>query len=86
MDEWETRRRLIDLALEAAGWSPIVRYTPDVTYDPATGTKEAGARRRVAAANAEDSFGRRVYRLVNAPTDTPKAVRSAAEELASPKT
>jgi type I restriction enzyme R subunit len=35
MDEWETRRRLIDPALEAAGWSPIVRYAPGVSYDTA---------------------------------------------------
>jgi type I restriction enzyme R subunit len=35
MDEWETRRRLIDPALEAAGWSPIVRYAPGATYDTA---------------------------------------------------
>ena len=35
MDEWETRRRLIDPALEAAGWSPIVRYAPGAAYDTA---------------------------------------------------
>ena len=35
MDEWETRRRLIDPALQAAGWSPIVRYAPGATYDTA---------------------------------------------------
>jgi type I restriction enzyme R subunit len=35
MDEWETRRRLIDPALEAAGWSPVIQYAPGATYDTA---------------------------------------------------
>jgi len=55
---------------------------PGGTYYPATDTKEAGARRWVAAANAEGSFERWAYRLVKPPMKPPKAVRSAAEELA----
>ncbi len=35
MSEWATRKQLIDPALEAAGWSPIVRYAPGATYDTA---------------------------------------------------
>ncbi|HZY30430.1 MAG TPA: hypothetical protein VFF86_02195 [Candidatus Methylomirabilis sp.] len=61
MDEWETRRRLIDPALEAAGWSPIVRYAPGATYDPAAGTKVE-----------ERALGRRVKcRGVLRPLDLP---------------
>lgn len=51
-------------------------------YDPLAAVKEAGARRWVAAVNAEGSFGRWAYRLIKSPTDTPEAIRSAAEELA----
>ncbi|MBI3028452.1 MAG: DEAD/DEAH box helicase family protein [Candidatus Rokubacteria bacterium] len=51
-------------------------------YDPLTSVKEAGARRWVAAVNAEGSYGRWSYRLVKAPTDVPDAIRSAADELA----
>lgn len=39
MDEWATRKQLIDPALEAAGWSPIVRYAPGATYDTAAVTE-----------------------------------------------
>lgn len=35
MDERATRKTLIDKALEAAGWSPIVRYRPGASYDTA---------------------------------------------------
>ena len=52
MDEWETRRRLIDPALETAGWSPVILYAPGATYDTLAGAKESGARRWVAAVNA----------------------------------
>ena len=51
-------------------------------YDPMTSAKEAGARRWVAAVNAGGSRGRWAYRLIKSPTDTPEAIRSAAEELA----
>jgi len=43
MDEWETRRRLIDPALEAAGWS-AVQYVLGADYEPLAGAKEAEAR------------------------------------------
>lgn len=33
MDEKTTRKTLIDKALVAAGWSPIVRYRPGASYD-----------------------------------------------------
>lgn len=39
MGEWATRKQLIDPALEAAGWSPIVRYAPGATYDTAAVTE-----------------------------------------------
>lgn len=51
--------------------------------DPLASGKEAGARRWVAAVNADGSHGRWAYRLIKSPTDTPKAIRSAGEELAS---
>lgn len=51
-------------------------------YDPLASAKEAGARRWVAAVNAEGSYGRWAYRLIKSPTDTPEAVRAAADELA----
>jgi type I restriction enzyme R subunit len=35
MDERATWQQLIDRALSAAGWSPIVRYTPGAAYDTA---------------------------------------------------
>ena len=35
MDERTTRKTLIDRALEAAGWSPIVRYLRGASYDTA---------------------------------------------------
>ncbi len=35
MDEQTTRKTLIDKALEAAGWSPIVRYLHGASYDTA---------------------------------------------------
>jgi type III restriction enzyme len=53
-------------------------------YDPLAAAKETGARRWVAAVNAEGSYGRWVYRLINSPTDTPEAIRLAAEQLARP--
>ena len=34
-DETATRKQLKDKALEAAGWSPVVRYAPGATYDSA---------------------------------------------------
>ena len=52
-------------------------------YDPMADAKEAGARRWVAAVNADGSHGRWAYRLIKSPTDTPEAIRSAAEELAA---
>jgi len=52
-------------------------------YDPLASAKEAGARRWIAAVNADCSHGRWAYRLIKSPTDTPKAIRSAGEELAS---
>lgn len=52
-------------------------------YDPLASVKEGAARRWVAAVNAEGSHGRWAYRLIKSPTDTPEAVRSAAEELAA---
>lgn len=55
-------------------------------YDPLADLKEAGARRWVAAVNAEGSHGRWAYRMVKSPTDTPEAVHSAAEELANLET
>ena len=63
-------RELGTLILEAKG------------YDPLAEAKVAGARRWVAAVNAEASHGRWAYRLIKSPTDTPEAIRSAAEELA----
>ena len=51
-------------------------------YDPMASAKEAGAHRWVAAVNADCSHGRGAYRLIKSPTDTPEAVRSAANELA----
>lgn len=39
MDEKETRKALVDEALLAAGWSPIVRYAPHATYDTAAVTE-----------------------------------------------
>ena len=51
-------------------------------YDPMASAKEAGARRWVAAVNADCSHGRWAYRLIKSPTDTPEAIRSAANELA----
>lgn len=53
-------------------------------FDPLAGIKQAAARRWLAAVNADGSFGRWAYRLVKHPTDTPEAVRSAANELAQP--
>lgn len=53
-------------------------------YDPAVREKIAGAERWVAAVNAEDSYGRWAYRVVFAPGDVPRALRSAAAELADP--
>ncbi|MBZ0168323.1 restriction endonuclease [Candidatus Methylomirabilis lanthanidiphila] len=50
-------------------------------YDPLTAAKEAGARRWVAAINADGSHGQWAYRLIRFPTDTPEAIRSAVEEL-----
>ncbi|MCI0407234.1 MAG: DEAD/DEAH box helicase family protein [Acidobacteria bacterium] len=35
MDEKTTRKELVDKALEASGWSPIVRYLPGAAYDTA---------------------------------------------------
>jgi type I restriction enzyme R subunit len=35
MGEWATRKQVIDPALQEAGWSPIVRYTPGATYGTA---------------------------------------------------
>ncbi len=35
MDERTTRKTLIDKALEAAGWSPIVRHLAGASYDTA---------------------------------------------------
>ncbi len=52
-------------------------------FDPLAGAKEAGARRWVAAVNADGAHGRWAYRLVRAPTDTSDAIRSAAAELAA---
>ena len=63
-------RELGTLILEAKG------------YDPLAEAKVAGARRWVAAVNAGGSRGRWAYRLIKSPTDTPEAIRSAAEELA----
>ncbi|MFQ5946390.1 MAG: BPTD_3080 family restriction endonuclease [Anaerolineae bacterium] len=51
-------------------------------YDPLASVKEAGARRWVAAVNADGSYGRWAYCLIKSPTDTTEAVRTAAEELA----
>ncbi|MDE2059663.1 MAG: hypothetical protein KGJ27_08075, partial [candidate division NC10 bacterium] len=51
-------------------------------YDPLADVKEAGARRWVAAINADGAHGRWAYRLIKSPTDTPEAIRSATEELA----
>jgi type III restriction enzyme len=51
-------------------------------YDPLATAKEAGARRWVAAVNTEGSHGHWAYRLIKSPTDTPEAIRSAADELA----
>jgi type III restriction enzyme len=53
-------------------------------YDPAATAKLEGAQRWVAAVNAEGSCGRWDYRLVTSPTDVPRALRHAAEELADP--
>jgi len=52
-------------------------------YDPLADAKVAGAHRWVAAVNADGSRGRWAYRLIKSPTDTPEAIRSAGEELAS---
>jgi len=35
MDEKTTRKQLVDKALEASGWSPIVRHLPGASYDKA---------------------------------------------------
>lgn len=35
MDEKGTRKALIDKALDAAGWTPIVRYRPGDSYNTA---------------------------------------------------
>lgn len=51
-------------------------------YDPLAEVKAAAARRWVAAVNADGSYGRWAYRLVNNPGDVPAAIRGAAEELA----
>jgi len=51
-------------------------------YDPLAEAKVAGAHRWVAAVNADCSHGRWAYRLIKSPTDTPEAIRSAANELA----
>jgi predicted nucleotidyltransferase len=53
-------------------------------YDPATAAKVEGAHRWCDAVNAEGSHGRWVYRIVTSPTDVPRAVRSAVNELADP--
>ena len=53
-------------------------------FDPLTQIKVAAAHRWVAAVNADGRHGRWAYRLVTLPTNTPKALRSAAEELANP--
>jgi type III restriction enzyme len=50
-------------------------------YDPLAEAKVAGAHRWVAAVNADGSRGRWAYRLIKSPTDTPEAIRSAANEL-----
>jgi type III restriction enzyme len=50
-------------------------------YDPLAEAKVAGAHRWVAAVNADGSRGRWAYRLIRSPTDTPEAIRSAANEL-----
>lgn len=51
-------------------------------YDPLADAKEAGARRWVAAVNADGTHGRWAYRLIKFPADTPATVCSATEELA----
>ncbi len=53
-------------------------------HDPAAMAKVSGAERWVAAVNAEGSYGRWVYRIVFAPGDIPRAIRSAVEELKRP--
>jgi len=50
-------------------------------YDPLAEAKVAGAHRWVGAVNADGSRGRWAYRLIKSPTDTPEAIRSAANEL-----
>lgn len=50
-------------------------------YDPLAAAKEAGARRWVAAVNADGSHGRWAYRLIKSPTGTSEAIRSAVQEL-----
>jgi type III restriction enzyme len=52
-------------------------------HDPLAEAKAAGARRWVDAVNAGGSHGRWTYRIVRNPTETPAAVRGAAEELAA---
>lgn len=53
-------------------------------YDPLADVKQAGARRWVAAVNADGAYGRWAYRLIKSPADAPGAIRSAVEELSRP--
>jgi type III restriction enzyme len=53
-------------------------------YDPAAEAKAGGARRWVAAVNAEGSYGRWAYRMIKAPTETAAGLRGAVEELLGP--
>ncbi|HLA82666.1 MAG TPA: hypothetical protein VJP78_13760 [Thermoleophilia bacterium] len=52
---------------------PPMTYHYDPSLDPALSWD----------INADCSHGRWAYRLIKSPTDTPKAIRSAGEELAS---
>jgi type III restriction enzyme len=53
-------------------------------FDPRAMAKIDAAQRWITAVNAEGSHGRWAYRFVTAPTDIAAALRSAADELASP--
>lgn len=53
-------------------------------YDPLADVKQAGARRWLAAVNADGAYGRWAYRLIKSPADAPGATRSAVEELSRP--
>jgi predicted nucleotidyltransferase len=53
-------------------------------YDPLARVKVAAAHRWVAAVNADGTYGRWAYRLVESPSLVPGSVASAARELAAP--